>query len=389
MKIIYIVFSDFQLSGANKKILCQFKKMIELTGPALLIVVTSFSPRHIWFQYLDQLEIPREYLDFLIVPKIDTPFKIVNKVCQRKEQFLLLKTKVLANALNNTIIYMRYPGSDLFFYDFLKKLSHLHTITEHQDKEISRYSISTRFLPTISDIFFGSMTRKLLSGIVGVTPEILKHEIGRTNKNIPGHVMTNGIDCSSYKLRKYVPSEPDNVRILFIGTGKKYHGLDRLFYGLKNYKGPCKITITIIGDSPEMENMRNLAKTLEISQYLKFCGFIEENIDVFFNTHDIAVGSLALHRIGLEEGSVLKVREYCARGIPFCYGYNDPDIPENFTWALKFQNNDHPIDFKRIISFAKMIKIKGSHCNEMRYFAQANLDWDIKIRKLLVFFANF
>src|SRR5207249_2857500 len=53
---------------------------------------------------------------------------------------------------------------------------------------------------------------------------------------------------------------------------------------------------------------------------------------------DVGVGTLALHRKGLEEASALKVREYLALGLPVVLGNADTDFPDGADFLLRVPN---------------------------------------------------
>ena len=55
----------------------------------------------------------------------------------------------------------------------------------------------------------------------------------------------------------------------------------------------------------------------------------------FVNRADIGIASLGMHRLGLNVASTLKVKEYCAYGLPFIYAYTEKAIEENCEFALK------------------------------------------------------
>lgn len=55
---------------------------------------------------------------------------------------------------------------------------------------------------------------------------------------------------------------------------------------------------------------------------------------------DFAIGTLALHRNGMLEGSPLKVREYLAHGIPTIIGYRDPDFVGATPFILELDNRE-------------------------------------------------
>lgn len=54
----------------------------------------------------------------------------------------------------------------------------------------------------------------------------------------------------------------------------------------------------------------------------------------------VGIGSLAMHRIPLQEACPLKVREYLAFGLPVILGYVDTDIPPDAPYALHLPNTE-------------------------------------------------
>ena len=62
---------------------------------------------------------------------------------------------------------------------------------------------------------------------------------------------------------------------------------------------------------------------------------------------DVAIGSLAMERAGLREGSPLKVREYLLAGIPTVIGYEDTDFPD---WPWYLARHEGPEAFRRFVA---------------------------------------
>lgn len=58
---------------------------------------------------------------------------------------------------------------------------------------------------------------------------------------------------------------------------------------------------------------------------------------------DCAIGTLALHRKGMQEASPLKTREYLAHGLPVIIGYNDTDFPEGADFLLDLPNIENNV----------------------------------------------
>ena len=123
-----------------------------------------------------------------------------------------------------------------------------------------------------------------------------------------------------------------------------------------------------------------------MGQAVTFHGFKTGNdLNGFFNRAHIAIASLGIHRNSIREASVLKAREYCARGVPFLLSYEDPDFIA-FPYALKVPPTDEAIQFEEVVDFVKEISSNPNHPQAMRDFAFENLDWSVKMKKTVEFF---
>ena len=69
---------------------------------------------------------------------------------------------------------------------------------------------------------------------------------------------------------------------------------------------------------------------------------------------DIALGTMALHRTGLNEAAPLKDREYLAYGIPVVTSYPDPDFTDDDDYILRLPNEASNLDnhWKQVVQFA-------------------------------------
>ena len=109
-----------------------------------------------------------------------------------------------------------------------------------------------------------------------------------------------------------------------------------------------------------------------------------KSLDLIFNESDIAIGSLGIHRLGLNSVSTLKSKEYFARGIPFIYSYKENFINDNLErYAYKVESNDNPIDMNFLISKHKQNKDGDKIIREMRQFAENYLTWDYQVQKII------
>jgi hypothetical protein len=110
-----------------------------------------------------------------------------------------------------------------------------------------------------------------------------------------------------------------------------------------------------------------------------------QTLDDIFEESDIAIGSLGIHRKGLSESSELKTREYCARGIPFICSAFDADFEDNYIYKMKISSDEEPVDIEAVLDFGKKIMSDPEYPRKIRQYACDNLDWQVKIKKLVVY----
>ena len=116
------------------------------------------------------------------------------------------------------------------------------------------------------------------------------------------------------------------------------------------------------------------------------CAVFPVDHDVFRGISvETVKGLMASHRRGLKEASILKAREYCARGIPFIYGISDPDFPPDFPYILRLPADESPIEIEDVLAFAKDVCADPDHPEKMRRYARENLDWSVKMKRLKEF----
>jgi len=309
---------------------------------------------------------------------------LVRTIERRKA--LAKKCAELVNAGSIDLIYTRYHGSDPVLLGFAKHYGFL-MITEHQTKEMVELHLNRKPLRLLSEYLFGNAVLNRIAGIVGVTREIVDYEVHRSGKeNIPFLINGNGIEVASVARKKALTFDGSNLELLCVAHVAKWHGLDRLIKGMAEYKGDVNVRLHIVGDGSEVPNLKKLVADLKLENSVAFHGFkAGKELNEYFDECHIAIGSLGLHRLGISEGSILKVREYCARGIPFLYGVRDSDFPQEFPYLLRVPSNEEPVDIGQVILFARRVCSDQSHSQFMREYAFANLDWSTKMKKLVDF----
>jgi glycosyltransferase involved in cell wall biosynthesis len=291
----------------------------------------------------------------------------------------------ILKSLNTGDIFY-YRGFALWYYPviFFKSSKKYKIVSEHQSIELKQRLRKDAPLPAFIDLVSGNVTIGQSDGIIGVTDEITAFWKKRLfYRKIPRITIANGFDVRSVEVRNHPLFDKRNLHILFIGNICRWHGLDRMIRGIANYQGPVQIHFHIVGDGPEFENLKRLKNSVAPGAGIHFHGFLRGiQLDTMFDTCHIAVGSLGMNRKGLRQTSELKAREYCARGIPFIIACGDPDFPDNFPYILRLVADESPINMEEVISFAQKIYNTPNHPAIMKRYAEENLDWTVKVKKL-------
>ena len=154
-------------------------------------------------------------------------------------------------------------------------------------------------------------------GIVYATRELAKADIF-TSFNKPGIVISNSIDLQSIPV---LPAPKNSSpHLVFIGTpGFAWHGVEKL---VTLAQALPDVVIDLIGYD-HLEGFDHVPQNLILHGYLSGQAFL----DVMAQA-DGAIGTLALHRKGMNEASPLKIRDCAARGIPCILPYKDTDFDD-------------------------------------------------------------
>jgi len=159
------------------------------------------------------------------------------------------------------------------------------------------------------------LTIKSAAGIVFTSRELARnHSFTKFRK--PYVVIPNGIELE--KTPFYPAPENERPRLVFIGTpGMMWQGADKLADFASRFPD---IHIDLVGFANK-DGFTNLPNNITTYPFLVGCEFEE-----VLSAADAAIGTMALHRKGMEEASPLKIRDCLARGIPCVLPYRDTAI---------------------------------------------------------------
>ncbi len=225
---------------------------------------------------------------------------------------------------------------------------------------------------------YNRITRRIFltkaSGLVFTSTELQECE-SFAPYHRPGVVIANGINL----LQNPAIPAPHNQkpRIGFIGTPDlAWQGVDKI---VRLAELCPDLDIDVIGFDNPM-GQQNQPANLVYHGYLdkeKSCSVLAMD--------DIGLGTLALHRKGMEEASSLKTREYLAYGIPVIIPYKDTDLDDlKIDTILRIPNTEDTIELNWEIIRDFAIKMQGRRVD--RSLISQRIDSHIKEKKRLEFF---
>jgi len=204
------------------------------------------------------------------------------------------------------------------------------------------------------------------AGMVFVTNE-LANKFEKYKK--PYKVISNGMDLSEYTVLP--PSRNIEGSFIFLGSpGFSWHGVDKIFIIAKKLP---KYRFNLIGYSYPDFNKK-------VPENIECYGILGRNeYEKIIASSDIAIGTLALHRKGMNEASPLKVREYLAYGIPTIIGYHDIDFLKNSPFLLELPNESDNV-INNIEKIKKFINIWKGRRVDRKYITHINVKYKEKER---------
>ena len=139
---------------------------------------------------------------------------------------------------------------------------------------------------------------------------------------IPVIKLENGIDLEQIEFTGYNKSK-ESITLIGVANISKWHGYERIIKGMYDYYNsmPTKnVILNLIGNGQELENLKILVNKYNLKEKVIFQGVKSgKELSYLFKSAHVAVGSLGMYRIGINNGSTLKAKEYAARGIPYLF----------------------------------------------------------------------
>ncbi|MFZ4543924.1 MAG: glycosyltransferase [Saprospiraceae bacterium] len=203
--------------------------------------------------------------------------------------------------------------------------------------------------------------------------------------DIPTIKTSNGVDIDGLFPKKPTALS-EEFHILGLANVQHWHGFDRIIAGMSSYHHQFPVYFHIVGKGDAISALKRQSVEAGLEKTVIFHGAkYGDELQAFFDTCHLGVSSLGMHRIGVANGetSNLKVREYCARGIPFINGYLDRDIPANFPFVFQVAADESPVNIEQTISFYRnLLLLYPDYPGNLHEFAKNNLTWEAKFKVL-------
>lgn len=283
-----------------------------------------------------------------------------------------------------SVFYFRYASSDFFL---LRSLRMMKKAGITNLIEVPTYPYEGEFKDSIKKqliLLLDRILRPLLKRYVSGAVVFM----GNYKKlfGIPTILTMNGIDFDEIELVKNQELRP--IRMVEVSTMLPHHGCDRIIKGIAQYingGGQENIHLSIVGDGPECEKYKSLVKSCKVEAFVDFCGRQDgSQLRDIFDNSNVAVGSLGLHRIGIQNASTLKAREYIARGLPVVYSTSDPLMDAN-PYCFNCPADDSPIDIKSVLVFLERIYKEKDINSKIRHDGKRICDMNVTMLPILNF----
>jgi glycosyltransferase involved in cell wall biosynthesis len=294
------------------------------------------------------------------------------------------------------LVLFRYPFADPAAATFAERYP---VVSEHHTKEIPERLATLKEtrrpdqlvhqrLSLTYERQYGPLYLSQVHGIVGVTDEIRRYELERAGRSLPSLTLPNGIDVEAVPHTRFTPFDGRTLHLVFVGAGSaSWHGVDRLLAGLATYRGGVAIHCHLVGGQPIAVARWRMPAQVRVELHGPLYG---GDLDRLLASATMAIGPLAVHRKGLSEACPLKTREYAARGIPFLYSHEDPDLrgPDADSFTLKVPADESPIPMAPLLHHAEQVsrlERDKSLSDAIRAYASSCVDWSLKMTKALEF----
>src|SRR5690606_12246190 len=203
--------------------------------------------------------------------------------------------------------------------------------------------------------------------------------------------MSNGMNADSVRFTPSEASADGPIEMVCAAQFAPWHGIDRLLAGMAMASPDVRqnVVLHLAGEGDVIAQYKAFVQEFGLENQVRFYGRLtSEQLTPLFARSHIAIGSLAMHRIGLEQLAVLKNREYCLRGIPFVFAGEDMDFPAALPFVRQLPSGDEPLALEPLLAFARSCAAEAGLRQRAREYGETQLPWTRKMADLAPFLGS-
>ncbi|WP_168394051.1 glycosyltransferase [Acinetobacter indicus] len=251
------------------------------------------------------------------------------------------------------LVLLRHIAFDpfaLIFSPFIKNRVSIHHAKEIDELKLVRAGIKGKLASFVEKIT-GKVAVKNSLMVAGVTKEIAIYENEERGLSKPIVVYPNGVEVEQIRVAEDNRITNEYNILFMCSYFSEWHGLDILLKSLDDSNINENFFIHLVGNlsNQQLDTIKNnkykeriiIHGVLSKVEYLKIV-----------SKCDVGLGSLAMYRQNLKEGSTLKVREMLAMGLPVFSGHKDVAFDNDFQYYKYSENFVH----EELMQFAQLHK---------------------------------
>lgn len=340
---------------------------------------------------------PTDTITFIRSQNVNTGY--FRSIRQRRYNLQVVLEYLKQTPVRPDIIFMRYPRANMALCKFSKawgsKTVMNHVAAEvpeirlHKNQNNSSFvagllgNLEFRWWPIFLEKLLGGIIRKNIRVGLCNSEDIASYQRKIAGGQYKTEIVSDGVDAKKYPAHT-PPKYEKKLSLIFLkgaSTDASYNGLDKVFLALKSDPN-CELTI--VGHQLEYE--KNIAEAAGVIKQVHFkVAMTAEELTVEFTHHHMALGAFGIHRRGLKSNSTLKNREYCARGIPFIFGHQDPDLLNgdgNTKLWMEVAADEAPLKIADWREFYSEFLALSDGVARLRQYAFDHLDYSKKMQDL-------
>ncbi|NHB56937.1 glycosyltransferase family 4 protein [Acinetobacter sp. 194] len=271
--------------------------------------------------FTEDTSIASKYSEILEVYRPKKKNKILRWIEFRKAYFNWLESQ--QDEIDCFVL--RHSLYDPLQLSFLKRVKKPVYLVHHtkEIEELRTYGLKGKILSIVETVA-GNQSLQHCTGIVAVTNELIEYEKQRINDPDKKSILySNGIFFEKKEIIDH--RKPETLEMLFVASYfYDWHGLDLLIESVQK-SSHQNILVHLVGKITDTDQLA----IQNDPRFICHGHLSSDAIAQIGQSCVIALGSFALYRKNLKEGSTLKVREYLSLGLPVYSGHVDM-FPDDF-----------------------------------------------------------